>query len=473
MRPTEDLRSDRQYERLLYDGISAAKTGDRILARSLLNQAIQINGLDARPYVWLSSITDDLSERRQYLEQAVAIDPTHAAARRGLALLNGMLDETQVLPEGAEPPRREQKIVDVQAQVFLCPQCGGHVAFSMIAGELTCNYCGHVLEGEPPQVTQSLADRVEQVLDFVLPTTSAHCWAEGQRRLACERCGAVMLLSAEEKSIECPYCASQQFVAAPVDEKLIDPQLIILMRVDERNARDQIKKFLGKGFFAPDDLGTGLKRFKIRPAFYSGWTFDGTLEVNWACEVKEGSGRYSHWEPRTGVITRFFDDILISGVRALDNKQLAQILPFNLQAALEFKPEYLVGWPTLIYDRSLSDASLLAREQVTKKVRGEMEYKVEPGREKRNLSTRGSGWSGMTYKHFLFPMWTGSYTYRDKVYTLLVNGQTGKVGGLKPTDPVKIVLSTLIGLIALFFILWLIVWFWNTFGKSTPLVLPV
>ncbi len=118
MRPMEELRSSGQYERLLYDGISAAKAGDRILARSLFNQAIQINGLDARPYVWLSSITDDLTERRQYLEQAVASDPNHAAARRGLALLNGMLDETQVLPEGAESPRREQKIVDVQAQVF-------------------------------------------------------------------------------------------------------------------------------------------------------------------------------------------------------------------------------------------------------------------------------------------------------------------------------------------------------------------
>lgn len=467
MRTTLDLRSDRQYERLLYDGISAAKAGNRAAARSLLNQAIEINGLDARPYVWLSSVTDDLAERRQYLEQAVAIDPNHAAARRGLALLNGMLDETEVLAEGTEPPRRKQEIVDVEAQVFLCPQCGGHVAFSMVAGQLTCNYCGHVLEDEPPQIVPSIADRAEQVLDFVLPTTSAHRWAEGQRRVACERCSAVILLPAEEKSIECPYCASQQFVAAPVDEKLIDPQLIILMRLDEQKVSDSIKKWLGKGFFAPDDLSLGLSRLKMRPAYYSAWSFDGTLEANWACEVKEGSGRYAHWEPRTGVITRFFDDVLVSGVRALDNKLLGQILPFDFQDAVEFKPEYLVGWPTLIYDRSLSDASLLAREQVTKTVRREMEYKVEPGREKRNLSTRGSGWSGMTYKHILFPLWTGSYIYRQKVYPLLVNGQTGKVSGTKPSDPVKIGLSIIIGLIALFFILWLAVWLWHTFGIST------
>ena len=459
MRPSEDQRSDRQYESLLYDGISAAKAGDRVLARSLLNQAILVNGTDARPYIWLSSVTDDLTERRQYLEQAVAVDPTHTAARRGLALLNGKLDETQVLPEGAEPPRLAQEVVDVQAQVFLCPQCGGQVSFSMIAGQLTCNYCGHILESEVFQVKASLADQAEQVLDFVLPTTSAHRWAESQRRLACERCGAVLLLPAEEKSITCPYCASQQFVAAPVHEKLIDPHLILLMRVDERKAHASIKKWLGKGFFAPDDLRAGLTQLKMRPAYYSGWTFDGALEVKWACEVKEGSGRYSHWEPRSGVITRFFDDVLISGVRALEDNQLAQILPFDFKDVVEFKPEYLVGWSTLIYDRSLSDASLLARQQVTNTVRSEMSYKVEPGREKRNLSTRGSGWSGMTYKHILFPVWTGSYTYRGKEYTLLVNGQTGKAGGIKPSDPIKIILSILIGLLLLFFIFLLVVWF--------------
>ena len=463
---SEESRTDRQYERLLYEGISAARVANRTLARSLLNQAIQINGLDARPYVWLSSVTDDPIERRQFLEQAVAIDPTHAAARRGLAILSGNLDEAQILPEGAVVSRRIGEVVDVQARVFLCPQCGGQVAFSPDVIQLACNYCGHILEAGPPPVQDYLADHAEQVLDFVLPTTSAHTWAEAQHRLACERCGAVLLLSPEDKSIECPYCASRQFVDAPSVEKLIDPQLMILMRLDEHKVLEAIKKWLGKGLFIPDDLRSGLTRLKMRPAYYSGWTFDGTIEVKWACEVQAGSGRYSHWEPRSGVLTRFFDDILIPGVRALKGEQLALVTPFDLQAVVEFKAENLVGWSTLIYNRSLSDASLLAREQVMKIVRSEMSYKVEPGRQKRNLETRGSGWSGMTFKHILFPIWTGSYSYRGEVYTVLVNGQTGKVGGAKPPDKVKIVLGALTATILLLFLLWLIFWFWNPFGPT-------
>lgn len=462
MRSPESLRADRQYESLLYDGISAARAGNRIQARILLNQAIQINGSDARPYVWLSSVTDDPAERRHCLEQAVAIDPSHAAARRGLAILNGKLDQAQILPEGAGAPAVTQDVIEVKAQVFLCPQCGGHIAYSSDDRQLTCDYCGYILVNDTAPVQPFIADQAEQVLDFVLPTTPAHCWAESQRRLACEQCGAVLMLHAEEKSIECPYCASRQFIETSASEKLVDPQLIMLMRLDEQKVLKSIKLWLGKGLFIPDDLRLALSQLKMRPAYYSGWTFDGTLEVNWACEVKEGNGRYSQWKPRSGVITRFFDDILISGVRALDSQLLAQIMPFDLQDVVEFNARYLAGWPALIYDRSLSDASLLAREQVTKIVRSEMDYKVEPGREKRNLSPRGSGWSGMTYKHVLFPLWTGSYIYRNKVYKLIVNGQTGKVGGVKPSDPVKIGLSILMGLIVMFFILWLLVWLWNT-----------
>ena len=46
----------------------------------------------------------------------------------------------------------------------------------------------------------------------------------------------------------------------------------------------------------------------------------------------------------------------------------------------------------------------------------------------------------MTFKHALLPLWVGTYEYLGKHYQLLVNGQTGKVGGKKPTDKTKLTL---------------------------------
>jgi tetratricopeptide (TPR) repeat protein len=72
---------ERQFEEYLRDGITAAKSGQHKLAESLLNRAIYLNNNDARPYIWLSSITNNPKEQIEYLERAVAIDPTNAAAR--------------------------------------------------------------------------------------------------------------------------------------------------------------------------------------------------------------------------------------------------------------------------------------------------------------------------------------------------------------------------------------------------------
>jgi hypothetical protein len=112
--------------------------------------------------------------------------------------------------------------------------------------------------------------------------------------------------------------------------------------------------------------------------------------------------------------------------------------PFNLKDVVEFRPEYVAGWPALSYDRPLSDASLQARERVIKNVQRGLAYSIEAGENKRNVRTGAGQWSGITFKHLLLPLWTGTYRYQGKEYRLMVNGQIGKVAGKKPRDNVKV-----------------------------------
>jgi hypothetical protein len=219
-----------------------------------------------------------------------------------------------------------------------------------------------------------------------------------------------------------------------------------------------VRAWLGRGLFAPDDLRQSGRHLKLRPAYYSCWTFDGNIEANWSCEVKEGYGRSSHWEPRNGIEARFFDDVLVSGVQALTESELASIEPYKLKDLHDFKPEYLAGWPAIVYDRSLSDASLKARQRVTRQFRQYLDARIEVGKEKRNLQISRGQWSAMTFKHVLLPLWIGTYRYQGKEFHLLVNGQTGKVGGKKPRDPVKTVMAFLIGAALLVFLVLVLTW---------------
>lgn len=472
MRVMNELESDRerQFMEYLRDGISAAKDGHHTLARSLLNRAIYLNGYDARPYIWLSSTTDDPAEQIEYLEKAVSLDPTNASARRGLAVLKGKIDQSKLYqtdaPEmtagvgGVQAPAVPVSPIQVQAEIYLCPRCGGRMAFSMSSGTLTCEYCGFSeetgkAEGEVEGPLFSVADRAEQVLDFVMPTTLGHNWARAQQHLCCERCGAHSVLSPGQKTSQCPYCGSNQIVKASPQEELVDPQLISVMKFDKEQAARLVHKWLGKGAFSPDNLINSSATLELRPGYYSFWTFDGGVEIPWSCEVNMGTSKAPRWEPSHGVEARFFNDVLVPGIKAIKLQEQKALQPFDLHDVENLDPGYLAGWPAVLYDRSLSDASLVARDEVIREMRPQMYSLIEPGRDKRNVNIGGGEWSGMTFKHLLLPLWIGEYRFQSKKYRVLVNGQTGKVTGEKPSDTVKMVFVALLAFIVLAVILML------------------
>ena len=224
--------------------------------------------------------------------------------------------------------------------------------------------------------------------------------------------------------------------------------------MDTNLASKRIKRWLGKGFFAPDDLALLGRASNLRPVYFPFWTFDGTLEINYRCEVRIGKNR---WEQRTDVQFMNFDDVLVPGLRALSFKELDRILPFEMKSLVEFKDEQLAGWHALTYDHSLAAALLDARGLVMETANRRLTPHIETAREKRKLKLIPSGWTGLTYKHLLLPLFVGTYHYKGVEYHLLVNGQTGKVGGIKPYDQIKIGMFLAgVGLIVLLVLFWLV-----------------
>jgi DNA-directed RNA polymerase subunit RPC12/RpoP len=448
--------SDRNYEDLVREGILAAKTDKRALARRLLLQASRLRPLDARPWLWLSQTTDDLDKRREYLERAVGVDPGNTAAVRGLAIINGQLDPDKVLPQGqGVAARAPQEPEDAGVHTFLCPQCGGRMNFDIDEQGMVCEFCGH--REAHVHLAEPAVAAAERPVDFVLPTRQGHAWAEAQHRLTCGTCGAVTILPVGERTNRCAYCASLQLIDSTETDELIDPQAIGLIAVDEEEAIDRIIAWLKTGRFTPDDLVKQAGKMELRPAYFPFWTFDGTLEAPWNCEVNEGSRDISRWVPKSGTEVVMFDDVLVPGLHAISWKDLQRLHPFKLKELVAFKPDYLAGWPALAYNRAMADASLLAREAVVKRLQRTITSRVEPHREKRNLRVGGGNWSGLTFKLILLPIWIGAYRYQDHSYRVLVNGQTGKVGGDRPKDQVKVVATWAAIVVTILFLVALVI----------------
>ncbi|GAB4521016.1 MAG: hypothetical protein Fur0018_01160 [Anaerolineales bacterium] len=433
---------------MVASGIAAVKAGHLDEARSLLSKAAELRPTDATPWLWLSATARSLIEQRSCLESALAADPNNSAAQRGLVMLSQKIQQEVVLPEGqGVRAGNDSGVVDSTARtVFQCVQCGGRQIFDPVSQNLRCAQCGTVekLQHQPA------ADRNEQVMAFVLPTERGHRWAESQPRLLCARCGAETIFPTGTSAEACPYCGAHQWLDSDESRALLDPHVIIPFRISRTQAEDALQQWLTKsGWSAPDDLHSRAQTIELRPAYHPFWTFDGTLEIAWQCEVNEGNNKFPRWMPRNGRVYQNFDDVLIPGLKGYPASLLGGISPFDLKQAVAFHPAYLAGWPALSYDLAMSDASLLAREQVVRRVRRTLGARLNITQEKRALRTGGVNWSGMTFKYILLPVWMGAFRYGDKTYPVWVNAQTGKVGGEKPRDFIKLGALLGIGLFSL------------------------
>ncbi|MBO9309358.1 MAG: PD40 domain-containing protein [Chloroflexi bacterium] len=80
--PTES--SDPRVERLLREGIAAARAGDKQTARAKLREVVALDQNNERGWFWLASVAETLEERRTCLGNVIVINPNNEKAKQML-----------------------------------------------------------------------------------------------------------------------------------------------------------------------------------------------------------------------------------------------------------------------------------------------------------------------------------------------------------------------------------------------------
>ena len=73
----------------LREGVEAARRGDKLAARRLLQQVLIADPSNEIALMWMASVVDSLAERRSYLEKALRVNPNNERAREALRRLGG------------------------------------------------------------------------------------------------------------------------------------------------------------------------------------------------------------------------------------------------------------------------------------------------------------------------------------------------------------------------------------------------
>jgi tetratricopeptide (TPR) repeat protein len=89
---------------LMRAGIAAAKSGQRERARDLLMRVVEQDEENALAWLWLSGVVDSLDDQEICLENVLALDPDHEAARQGLAWVRKQKGTQAPSPAETTPP---------------------------------------------------------------------------------------------------------------------------------------------------------------------------------------------------------------------------------------------------------------------------------------------------------------------------------------------------------------------------------
>ena len=412
---------------LLREAIANIKAKDFSLARRYLERALDIaDDHETRIWAnyWMSQITDDLQEKRKYLEEVLAAEPTHPEARRALALLDGKIKPGEIVNPDALPAQSTET-QNAKADRFACPKCGARMVFDGDGRTLVCEQCTST------QALNNSAPEFEQDFILAMATGKGHRTPVAVKTFNCQGCGAQFILPPQEISSVCAYCGSPHVVIGT--RELVQADSIIPMAFNQRQAAQYLVQWVEKHKITPQ----GMVQAPLG-MYLSIWTFDIFGNIPWSGTVY----RNKQEVPVSGEKNVNFNDIVVPGAPRLADL-LPRIMPgFDTSCAPAYDPGYLAGWPAEVYEMAMSDASLEARKQA---VDGALDrIRLEMGHVN-DLNYNTSNLSILSFKLVLIPVWYTTYLLEGRTFRVVINGQNGTVYGETPLQGILSWIGNLIG----------------------------
>ena len=335
-----------------------------------------------------------------------------------------------------------------------CPSCGSHLAYSAEKKKISCDYCGYQEDVNPAKdqvVERSLAEAVDAVAEFTP--------AEIDKKVClCDNCGARFMVETTVPKVTCGFCGSRKVNVEAYAQQYIKPVGIIPFYISRMEAGKLFDKWIRKGLFTPNKLKKLATVEDLHGVYIPFWTYDAHAEASWSGEagyhyfetvrvningqMKTQQVQKTRWEYRSGCLEHFFDDVLVVASGGLEQSKISQVLPYRLEEVVNFDTRLMIGWEAEVYQVEVNDGYQMAERIMDNRLRNMCSAQLG-GDTQRNLRVNSQK-HGQTFKHIILPLWICSYNYQNKRYHFFINGQTGRVGGKKPTSWIKIAMLVLL-----------------------------
>jgi DNA-directed RNA polymerase subunit M/transcription elongation factor TFIIS len=343
-----------------------------------------------------------------------------------------------------------------------CPNCGASLSYKPGTTSLVCEHCASSFEINTDGTT-ALDAQKENDLVAALSDSWQTAQSEGQAYVVkCPACGAETALEKNMFSSACAFCGSPLTVT-PDTKAIAYPQAVLPFKLEKQAASAGFDKWVNRLWFAPNDLKKTASSERFNGVYLPFWTFDAdtksayqgqrgdhyTETVKRTVNGREETQRVvkTRWSNVRGQVQRAFNDILITASRALPEKYLNALEPWDLANLAPYDNRYLSGFRAEVSQVNIQAGFEAAKGVMAAVIQHDIQGDI--GGDEQRITARQTNYTKLNYKYILLPVWLSVYRYGNKIFHFVVNARTGEVHGERPYSPIKIALAVLAGLIIL------------------------
>ncbi len=329
-----------------------------------------------------------------------------------------------------------------------CKQCGGQLYYLPNSLKLRCTYC-----------------HSEEKIELETKKLVAHKYEEHQQQesttdkpllsiVQCKSCGAQFPTS--NHSERCPYCTAS--IPPNPSDKQITYDALIPFKLNKNEAVERIIDWIKNVRFVPNSLKKEFSSLDNLKGIYVPYFLISTkthLEYKASGGINTIFSKKIQWHKEKGEYTENFENLAFINSKTLprfykdkmSHLQQAGVIfaepwgnEWEWSDVLPFHSAFLSGYISEIPAQKIQTILHENEEYIKQKIEENIEEKLI---KKENydvviVDKMNFNHKEITYQQVLLPVWISAFRYRNKLFQVVVNGQTGKVVGTHPYSGIKI-----------------------------------
>lgn len=327
---------------------------------------------------------------------------------------------------------------------YKCPCCDAGLIFGNDTQQLTCQYCDNTFDIQTVKAYQE-SQTVTSKEEILWEDSQKEEWSpeeqESVRVFQCPSCGAELITDENTAATFCPYCDNPTILPSRLSGGL-KPDSVIPFQTGKEDAKAAFLKLCKGKPLLPKEFTAEQRLEKITGMYVPFWLYDCSAEFDSsykATKVRQWSdSKYNYVKTDHFLLRRSgsaeFIGIPMDGSEKMDDAFMESIEPYDYSSLTAFDTAYLSGYLADKYDVPSEDGNQRIRQRVDRSVEDQLQASflgyttvLNTGKQLKIDHSKA--------RYVLLPVWMLNTRYRDKTYTFVMNGQTGKMTGSFPICP--------------------------------------